>query len=215
MLSSSRSPIMKSYLLSHLEDHVLLRDLATLVSQDRATTAALLAHLAEVEERKLYARAAYSSMHLYCVRELRMSEGAAFKRIRVARTARQFPSIFAALADGRLNMTGVVLLRSHLTQETADELLAAAAHKTNAEIELLLAQRFPRPDAPTLVQAIGAPVASDELSVRTVESTGGQLALEPAESAVPQLSPGTVALPAESMPPARARLTPLSPGRFA
>src|SRR5712671_6400612 len=36
--SSSRSPVMKSYSLSQVEDHVLLRDLATLVSQDRATT---------------------------------------------------------------------------------------------------------------------------------------------------------------------------------
>ena len=45
---------MKSYSLSQVDDHVLLRDLVTLVSQDRTTTAAMLAHLAEVEERKLY-----------------------------------------------------------------------------------------------------------------------------------------------------------------
>jgi hypothetical protein len=35
--------------LSHLSDGALLRDLATLVARDRATTAALLAHLAEVD----------------------------------------------------------------------------------------------------------------------------------------------------------------------
>src|SRR6478735_11648831 len=99
MLSSSRSSVMKCYSLSQVEDHVLLRDLATLVSQDCVTTAALLAHLAEVEERKLYARAAYSSMHLYCVRELGMSDDIAYARIRAARKARQFPAIFPALAD--------------------------------------------------------------------------------------------------------------------
>src|SRR5678816_810081 len=99
MLSSSRSPVMKSCSLSQLADHVLLRYLATTVSQDRGTTAILLALIAEVDARKLYVPAAYSSMYLYCVRELRMSEGAAFKRIRAARTARQFPAIFAALAD--------------------------------------------------------------------------------------------------------------------
>src|SRR5678815_1522969 len=117
MLSSSRSPVMKSYSLSHLEDHVLLRDLVSLVSQDRATTASLLAHLAEVEERRLYARAAYPSMYLYCVRELRMSEDVAYARIRVARKARQFPAIFAALADGRLHLSAVVQLTPHLTDE--------------------------------------------------------------------------------------------------
>src|SRR6476660_8303792 len=117
---------MKCYSLSQVDDHVLLRDLATLVSQDRATTAALLAYLVEVEERKLYARAAYSSMHLYCVHELRMSEDIAYRRIGVARTARRFPAIFPALADGRLNLTGVLLLTPYLTAETAAELLAGA-----------------------------------------------------------------------------------------
>ena len=108
---------MKSCSLSHLDDHVLLRYLATALSQDHGTTAILLALLGEVEERKLYAPAAYSSMRLYCVRELRMSEDVATERIRVARTARRFPAIFPALADGRLNMTAVLLLTPHLTPQ--------------------------------------------------------------------------------------------------
>jgi len=37
-----------------LSDSSLLRELAVLVSQDRGTTAALLAHVAEVDARKLY-----------------------------------------------------------------------------------------------------------------------------------------------------------------
>jgi len=41
--------------LTHLSDQVLLRDLATLVGRDRTTTAELLAHLAEVDARRLYA----------------------------------------------------------------------------------------------------------------------------------------------------------------
>ncbi|MEO5988934.1 MAG: hypothetical protein ABIU54_04830, partial [Candidatus Eisenbacteria bacterium] len=140
--------------LSHLADHVLLRDLKSLVVRDRATTAELLAHLAEVDERRLYLPAAYSSMYVYCVQELHMSEDAAFRRIRVARAARRFPAILAALADGRLNLTSVLLVAPHLTAHTADELLAAAEHKSKAGIELLLAERFPQPDLPTLVRAI-------------------------------------------------------------
>src|SRR5260370_34724922 len=103
------------YSLSHVANDVLLRDLAKLVSQDRATTAALLAHVAEVDERRLYLRAAYASMFLYCVRELHMSEDTAFRRINVARTARQFPVIFQAIADGKLNLTSVLLLAPRLT----------------------------------------------------------------------------------------------------
>ena len=80
---------MVTFALSHLSDHALLRDLASLVSREGTTTAELLAHLAEVDERKLYLPAAYPSMYMYCVQELHMSEDTAFKRLRVARTARQ------------------------------------------------------------------------------------------------------------------------------
>ncbi|NOT33351.1 MAG: hypothetical protein HOP12_04180, partial [Candidatus Eisenbacteria bacterium] len=101
---------MPSYSLSHLSDRVLLRDLASLVATDRTTTASLLAHLAEVEARQLYRPAAYSSMLAYCVGELRLSEHEAFNRIHAARTAREYPVLFAAIADGRLNLTAVRML---------------------------------------------------------------------------------------------------------
>ena len=56
------------------------------------------------------APAGYPSMHAYCVHELRMSEDVASKRIHAARAARNFPAIFAAVADGRLHLSGVCLL---------------------------------------------------------------------------------------------------------
>ena len=145
---------MSSYCLSHLSDSTLLGDLATLVARDRATSAEMLAHIAEVDARKLYLPAAYPSMYAYCVGELHFSEQAAFKRIHAARTARRFPAIFGAVADGRLNLSTVELLAPYLTQGTADELLTAAAHQSKSEIEQLLAQRFPRPDLPTLIEAL-------------------------------------------------------------
>ena len=61
---------MCAYSLSHLSDCALLRDLAALVAQDRATTARLLAHIAECDARRLYLPAAHPSMFAYCVHEL-------------------------------------------------------------------------------------------------------------------------------------------------
>ena len=201
---------MTSFSLSHLTNPALLHGLASIVSQHRTTTASMLAHIAEVDGRKLYVPAAYDSMHAYCVRELHMSEDMAFKRIQAARAARRFPAIFPAVAAGRLHLTAVVLLAPRLTADTADELLAAATHKTKAEIELLIAERFPRPDLPTVVQAI-AP-AADEAG----------LALPLAGELVPQLVPEPVVpstRPAEpgpmEPPPSRGRLVPLAPDRFA
>ena len=145
---------MNSYSLTHLADRVLLRDLATLVARDRTTTAALLAHIGEVDARRLYLPAAHPSMYAYCVHELGLSEDSAYKRIQAARTARQFPSVFELLADGRLHLGAVCLLAPHLTAGNASELLKAATHKTKSEIEQLLAQRFPRTEMFDMVQAL-------------------------------------------------------------
>ena len=79
---------MSTYSLTHLSDRDVLDGLAALVAADRQTTASLLAHLAEVDERGLYLPAACSSLHVYCVRVLHLSEDAAFKRIRAARGPR-------------------------------------------------------------------------------------------------------------------------------
>ena len=57
----------------------MLRGLIALVAQDRITTAEMLAHIAEVDERRLYLPAGHPSMYLYCVRELHLSEDAAAK----------------------------------------------------------------------------------------------------------------------------------------
>ena len=195
---------MNAFSLSHLADHAVARGLASAIQDDRTTTATLLAYLAEADTRKLYVPEGYASLYLYCVREFHMSEDTALKRISVARVARKFPAVFAAVADGRLGLSATLMLAPHLTIESADELLAAAARKTNAEIKLLLAERFPEPDLPTLVQALSAPgarsasVSDDELAVRRV---------------VPSVE-REMALRMEPLSP-RPKLAPLSPGRFA
>jgi 5-methylcytosine-specific restriction endonuclease McrA len=200
---------MNRYSLTHVADHALLSNLAALNSQDRGTTADLLAHIGEVDDRRLYLPAAYSSMHQYCIRHLHMSEDTSYKRIRVARTAREFPVIFEAVADGRLGLSAVLLLTPKLTADTVGDLLAAATHKTNAEIELLLAERFPQPDLPTLVSELAPAGTVGELAVRPVQS---QLAPAPGGTPVLQLAVRPVV---GSKVPSRAKATPLSPGRFA
>jgi hypothetical protein len=200
---------MKGYSFSHLTDPALLQGLAAQLTHHRGSTATLLALLAEVDERRLFVPAGYPSMYLYCVHELHMSEDTAFRRIGVARAARQFPAIFPALADGRLNLTAVLLLAPHLAPETADELLAAAAWRTKDAIRRLLAERFPRPDLPTLVAALAAGVATDDLAARPVEAPALQLAPERVDPSTKQLALERVA----TLVP-RAKLAPLSPGRF-
>ena len=146
---------MRCYSLSHLADAVLLRDLASLIASDRATTASMLADLAEVEARGLHLSKAYPSLFAYCVGELRLSEDMACKRIRAARVAREFPALFPAVAGGRLSLGGVLVLAPRLTPENVDELVAAASGRSRSKIEALLAERFPQADVPTRVESVG------------------------------------------------------------
>jgi hypothetical protein len=196
--------IVRAISLSHLPDKALLRHLAALVAQDRASTVSLLTCIAEVDSRRLYRPAGYPSMYAYCVEELRLSEDAAYKRIQVARTAREFPALFTALADGRVHMTGVLTLAPHLTAGNVDELIAAATHHTRAEIEQWLARRFPRPEALRLddgvspLPRLAANQALPELAPERVE----------ADREGSQLAPGRVPAPPT-------RVAPLSPERFA
>ena len=204
---------MNPYSLTHVPDPVLLRDLRSLLARERVTTAELLAHLAEVDARRLYAPAGYPSMFAWCVEELRLSEDAAYKRIQAARTARRFPVIFSAVADGRLNLSSVVLLAPHLGEANADEMLAAAAGRTRAGIEEWLAQRFPRSESLPLVTALPAVRGPDtQLAPGRVKLDDAQLAagqVEPHDLNDDQLAPGRLAALATP-----ARLTPVAPGRY-
>ena len=175
---------MRSYLLTHLSDAVLLRDLAALIAHDRVTTAAVLAHIAEVDARRLYAPAGYPSMHAYCVGELRLSEDAAFRRIRAARAGREFPLLFAALAEGRLHLAAMSLLAPHLTRENIDELIERATHRRKSEIEEMLARTFPCSEGDASLHAV--PALSSDLS-QLVPGRVGTLA-----PMLPQLVPGHV-----------------------
>ncbi len=133
---------MNSTRISHLDDATLLRSLDRIVAQDRAVTAELLAHLAEVDARRLYLEAACPSMHAYLVQRLHFSDGAAYKRIHAARAARRFPRLLRDVGEGRLNLAAVTTLAPHLTPENVDEVVAATVHLTSRQLEAWLAERL-------------------------------------------------------------------------
>ena len=72
----------------------------TLVRTSHGIEAALLLHLGEIDERKVYLDWAFSSMFAFCVGELRFSEDIACNRINVARAARRMPVILEAAGPG-------------------------------------------------------------------------------------------------------------------
>jgi hypothetical protein len=143
--------------MSRLSDAQVLAQLASLVQCGRRVTAALVAHLAEVDERRLHLRRGYGSLFSYCVTEHCMSEDEACRRIEVARLARRFPSLLERLASGGLSLTAAAELKQHLRPENADELLDLAAGKSVRELRETLAARFPQPDAVSLIRKLPGP----------------------------------------------------------
>ena len=142
--------------LDALSDDDLLCRLSRLAGQSRDVTADLVAHIGEVDRRRLFAREATSSMFVYCTQVLHLSECAAYLRIAVARAARTYPVLLEMLRDGRLHLTAIKniapLLFDAADDTAREEILRCATHKSKREIEQLIATLRPQPDAPTTIR---------------------------------------------------------------
>src|SRR4051812_19494908 len=140
--------------LTDLSDAQLLDSLKTVCAQGRVLLARLLAHLGEVEERRLHLEAAFPSMLDFCMGRLGMSEGEACRRITAARAARGFPDLLVRVERGEITLSTIVLVHKHLDEATYDETIAAVAGKTKLEVLEILARRAPRPDVPTRIMPL-------------------------------------------------------------
>ena len=190
---------------SHLTDDALVAEVKRFAGGEREATARLIAHLAELDARGLYAKVGFSSMFTYCCGVLRLSEDAAYNRIETARAAYKFPVILARLADGSLNVTTVRLLARRLTPENHGALLAAASGRSKREVEELVARHYPQPDVPSSVR---------KLPTRSAEESA--LPLQPSSIQAPS-GPGTSApAPVLAPPPPTQRPTvaPLAEDRY-
>jgi hypothetical protein len=62
--------------------------------------------------------------------------------------------LLTMLADGRLHLSGIAKLAPHLTWENRDGLLVRATHRSKRQIEELVAEIAPRPDAPAVMRKV-------------------------------------------------------------
>jgi len=185
-------------LATELPDHDLLARIAALAAKERGATVELLAHLAALDSRpSLYASMGFGSLFTYCTHVLHLSEDAACNRIHAARACSRFPVILELLATGALSVTTVRLLREHLTPENYEAVLARASGRSRREIDALVAELAPQPDAAPSVRKLPAP------PVLAVQATGALSATEAA--AAPNLPAPVVPnpLPLPSLPPPR------------
>ena len=79
--------------------------------------------------------------------------------------------VMEAVADGRLHLSGAMVLAPHLDDENVAERVREASGKTRSEIEVLVARWAPRPDVETRVNKLAdrpelalAPARAGDLS---------------------------------------------------
>ena len=142
---------------SRLSDDALLARVEQLAAHAREASVELIAHLAEVERRRLYRRENTGSLYGYCRQSLRLSEHAAYHRMKVARAVLHLPAILDLLADGSVNLTTIRLLAPHLTTENHRSLLAEATGKSRREVQRIVARLAPQPDVRSSVRKLPAP----------------------------------------------------------
>jgi 5-methylcytosine-specific restriction endonuclease McrA len=196
---------------ARLSNTELVARVKHLAQRKREVTASLIAHLAELDERRLYLAEGCPSLFTYCTQVLHLSEHAAYGRIEAARAVRQFPVLLERLSEGSVTLTTVGLLASHLTPENHRDLLDMARHQSKRQVEALVARLRPQPSVPSSVRRL--PTASHPTAQPTA----------PAEAAASPQPAGeghgvtSVGLPAPAItpPPARpAVVAPLAPERY-
>lgn len=172
-----------------LSNEALQASLGALVGTGRELTANVIAHLGEVEERRLHLLEGSRSMFDYCTVRLRMSEDEACRRIEVARLAVRFPMLLERLASGALSLSVAALLKNYLTEANHGTLLAAVSGKTVGQAREALVAWFPRPDVPD--------------SIRKLPEHAGLVGVGVGTTIAPQRAPASSTVPASStMPPA-------------
>jgi 5-methylcytosine-specific restriction endonuclease McrA len=161
--------------LQALSDAELLTTIEKVRVRERTVSAELIAALTEVLRRELYRAEGYASLYLYCLNGLGLSEFEAYVRMRAARVALSYPQTIEMLADGRLTVTNVSLLMSHLNSSNHEALLEAAARKTKREVVQLIARLHPQPAAASGVWRLypqpGTPSAAAEATSSPPETS--------------------------------------------
>ena len=140
--------------IAKLSDDALLARLRKTNFESNSLLAELIVLLIEVEERRIHLAKATPSLFEFCLKELRMSEGEAYRRINAVKLVKRFPQLLDHIAQGNIHLSALVQLRDYFTKENVDELVAAAKGRNKMHIAELVARLAPRPDVPAKLRKL-------------------------------------------------------------
>jgi hypothetical protein len=190
---------------ARLSDEALLSRLEVLAIRERDATVELVAHLAELDRRRVHLGEGPGSVYGYCRKVLGYSEDAAWNRAASAAAVRRYPIILSWLADGSLNITTVRMLKAVLTPENHLAVLTEARHRSKKEVELIQRRLDPKPDVPSTIRKVAVPSPAVNALFPTPPAPVG---------AVPPAVPGASPSPTVRSPAPSPVTAPLTPDRY-
>ncbi|MDO8632394.1 MAG: hypothetical protein Q7R41_18075 [Phycisphaerales bacterium] len=157
--------------ISNLTNDELIRRTEELAADLRTKTCELVESLVELDRRKLYLDSG-PSLFEYCVSKLKMSEAAAYRRIRAARAFQAYPPVKSLLRSGKLTLESLTLLHPFLNDADAGKLVAEASGMRIWEVDRLVAPRRTEPPRRDVVRFIApiqpAPTVAAEIAEATL-----------------------------------------------
>lgn len=139
-----------------MSDNDLHLSAVEMAEKERRVTLVLLKHLNEIERRRLYSKFCVSSLHAYCVKELKMDEGTAGRRVSAARLLREIPVIEEKILSGSVTLTSIAQAGIFFRKEAVrgrrfsvdekQELVFDLENKSTREVDRLLISKSETPE---------------------------------------------------------------------
>ncbi len=130
-------------LLKNISDTELLSKTKGLVLKERELIGEIIAHLAEIETRKLYCDLKYRSLYDYCTEELGYTNDQAYRRICAMRLTKQLPQVKEKLENGTIslssaNMFSVLIKDAKMEKPEQVKVLNLIEGKSKSETATLI-----------------------------------------------------------------------------
>ena len=127
--------------IKNYSDKELLVKTKNLIREEQKLLSVILAHLEEIERRKLYSDLGYKSLFDYCLKELNYSEQQAWRRINSMRVIKKLPELKKHVDNGSLSLSNINLASSLFkdakinSKEKQLEIFAEITNTTKKECE--------------------------------------------------------------------------------
>jgi 5-methylcytosine-specific restriction endonuclease McrA len=132
--------------LRRLTDDDLWNRIAFLAKEERRITLDVLLHLKEIDRRRLHLDRGYSSLYEYALKELRYSEGAAYRRVQAMRLLKDMPEVEEKISSGQLSLSTASKIQSAAKDQPKEaklELVQQLEGRSAREVDRHLAKDKP------------------------------------------------------------------------